>query len=71
MKLDSVKFSSHVTATGYDSDALTMEIEYLDGSHYCWSNIPPNIYETLRAADSVGKYLRQIEKNFGKGIRIV
>jgi hypothetical protein len=68
--LEPVAHSSHVAATGYDEDTLSMVVEYLDGSFYCWKEIPASAYTAMRAAPSVGKYLRTMEKQFGKGIRM-
>lgn len=68
--LEPVKHSSHVAATGYDPDALVMEVKFTDGSRYRWVGIPPFVYEELREAGSVGKYLRLIEKEYGSGMRI-
>jgi hypothetical protein len=68
--LESVKHSSHVDATGYDPETLVMEVKFTDGSRYRWEGIPPFIYGELRESESVGKYLRQIEKEYGVGMRI-
>lgn len=68
--LKSVAHSSHVAATGHDKDTSTMVVEYLDGSFYYWEGIPASVYTAMRAAESVGKYLRTVEKQFGKGIRM-
>lgn len=68
MPLEPVAHSSHVAATGYDEDTARMVVEYLDGSFYRWEGIPASVYSAMRAAQSVGKYLRTVEKQFGKGI---
>lgn len=68
--LESVEHSGHVAATGYDRDTLVMEVKYTDGSRYRWDGIPPFVYAEMREAESVGKYLRQLEKKYGVGLRM-
>ena len=68
--LESVEHSSHVAATGYDPKTLVMEVKYTDGSRYRWKGIPPFVYAEMLEAESVGKYLRGLERNYGVGARI-
>lgn len=60
--------SSNVAATGYDKTALV--VEYLTGGIYRWDGIPADEYAALRAAPSVGKYLRVLAAKYGKATRI-
>lgn len=70
VQLEAVWGSSNVTATGYDEDTSILVVEYVNGAQYRWDGIPRSVYEALRAAASVGKYLRALEAQYGKGTRI-
>jgi len=49
--------SSNIASIGYDSSTLTLEVEFLNGSIYQYSNVPSNIYGALITASSHGTYL--------------
>lgn len=54
--------SSNIEAVGYDEDSSTLQVEFKNGGIYQYFDVPENIYEGLRDADSVGKYLASIIK---------
>lgn len=49
--------SSNVAAVGYDENSSTLQIEFNNGSMYQYFDVPENLFEGLRDADSVGGYL--------------
>ena len=49
--------SSNIEAIGYEEDSATLQIEFKNGGTYQYFDVPENISESLRYADSVGKYL--------------
>lgn len=48
--------SSHLAAVGYDAARRLLEIEFLGGSVYQYSNVPPNVHQSLMTAASHGSY---------------
>jgi hypothetical protein len=48
--------SSNLKAVGYDPSTKTLEIEFLNGGLYQYSNVPQNIYDGLMLASSHGQY---------------
>jgi len=48
--------SKNISAIGYDPDTQILEIEFLNGSVYEYSSVPPSEYVGLMNADSKGKY---------------
>jgi len=59
MKRISVK-SSNLQAVGYEAEI--MEVEFLNGSVYEYSEIPQEKYDGLMTAPSKGKYYNQYIK---------
>lgn len=55
--------SSSVAAIGYDPDAQTVYIQFLNGSTYAYKGVPEHEYENLRTAPSIGSYLNRSYKN--------
>ena len=49
--------SSNIASIGHDSDTNTLEVAFLNGSVYQYSNVPTNIFNALMAASSHGTYL--------------
>jgi hypothetical protein len=49
--------SSNVESIGYDEDSSTLEIEFKNGTTYQYFDVPENVYNELKNADSVGGYL--------------
>lgn len=49
--------SSNIRSIGYDSDSLTLEVEFNYGSVYQYAGVPLGEHEGLMNADSKGKYL--------------
>lgn len=48
--------SSNLYSVGYDSNTQILEIEFVSGSIYQYTNVPPSIHERLMRAWSKGSY---------------
>jgi KTSC domain len=57
--------SSNLASIGYDSSTQVLEVEFLDGSIYQYSDVPSSVYAGLMAASSHGSYLAQHVKKAG------
>ncbi len=51
--------SSTITRVAYDSTAMTLFVEFRNGTVYEYFDIPQNIYDELIMSPSVGRYLAQ------------
>jgi hypothetical protein len=53
--------SSNVKSIGYDRKESTLEIEFISGAVYQYSNVPPIVWQEFqrrkRMNESIGKYL--------------
>lgn len=49
--------SSSVTSMGHDPATNTMHVEFKSGGTYAYSDVPPEKFEALQAAPSIGKHL--------------
>lgn len=54
--------SSNLVSVGYDSDSLTLEVEFNSGI-YQYYDVPEYVYEELMGATSLGSYLHHNIKN--------
>jgi hypothetical protein len=57
MEMADVPASTNVARIGYDAATLTLAIEFRNGSQYQYFDVPQHIFDGLRQADSVGKYI--------------
>ncbi|MFN3762814.1 MAG: KTSC domain-containing protein, partial [Anaerolineae bacterium] len=48
---------------GYDEDTRTLEIEFHSGGIYQYYDVPPEIYQELLNAPSLGKYFHAKIRN--------
>ena len=48
--------SSNLSRIRYDENTSTLEIEFLGGRVYQYFDVPAQVFEELRNADSHGKY---------------
>jgi len=55
--------SSNVLSIGYDPGSETLEVEYRTGV-YQYLNVPLFMWERLKSADSIGRFLNAEIKNF-------
>ena len=49
--------SSNIASIGHDPQTNTLEVAFLNGSVYQYSNVPTNVYAGLMNASSHGTYL--------------
>jgi len=54
--------SSNVALVGYEGDSSTLQVEFTNGATYQYFDVPENVFEGLRDADSVGGYLAAVIK---------
>jgi hypothetical protein len=57
--------SSALRSVGYDKDSQTLEIEFTNGAVYRYSDVPPEVYRGLMAAESHGRYFNQHVRSAG------
>lgn len=50
--------SSNIASIGFDPASQVLEVEFLNGSIYQYSDVPPSVHKGLMAAASHGSYLR-------------
>ena len=55
--------SSNVEKIGYDKEAQTAYVRYLNGSLYIYKGVPLLEFENLKDAPSIGSYLHRNFKN--------
>ncbi len=48
--------SRHVAGLGYDPLTQKLRVAFTTGTQYDYQNVPPEIYEEMLAAPSVGSY---------------
>ena len=51
--------SSNLQSIGYDEKTQTLEVEFIRGDVYQYTNVPQHVYDELMSAKSLGKYLNQ------------
>jgi hypothetical protein len=56
MRRESIS-SSNISELGYDEDRRILEVLFHGGSVYQYFDVPPQIYNELRQASSVGQYI--------------
>ncbi len=61
--------SSNLASIGYDTTSSILEVEFLHGGIYQYTNVPPTIYHGLMAAESHGTYFDQYVKKGGYGYK--
>lgn len=49
--------SSNIEQVGYEEESETLQVEFKNGGMYQYFDVPQHVYEELRDADSVGRYL--------------
>lgn len=54
--------SSQIKSHGYDPISKTLAIEYHSGDTYHYDDVPPEKYEALSKAESVGKFFHSAIK---------
>ncbi len=54
--------SSNVESVGYDPETQVLEAKFKHGGTYSYQGVPPQKYQALMAAQSIGKHLHQYIK---------
>lgn len=57
MEMEPIENSSNIAAIGYDEDSSTLQVEFHNGGSYQYFDVPENLFEGLRDADSAGGFL--------------
>ncbi len=63
--------SSNLASVGYDPEMRTLEIEFLNGGVYQYSNVPAHVHSSLMSASSHGSYFAAYIKKGGYSYRKV
>jgi hypothetical protein len=61
MDMVSVK-SSNIAAVGYESERRMLRVQFSNGGAYDYRDVPPDVYEELKDASSVGSYFAKCVK---------
>lgn len=61
--------STNLSSVGYDIKSRTLEVEFLNGSVYQYSNVPSVIFNGLMSAGSKGQYFDRMIKKGGYSFR--
>lgn len=61
--------SSNLASVGYDPNTQILEVQFLHGGIYQYSNVPSSIYSSLMAASSHGSYFDLHIKKAGYSYR--
>lgn len=62
--------SSSLNSLGYDARKRMLEVEFRNGGVYRYLDVPPDEFEALKGADSVGRHLNQEIKPFYSVIKV-
>jgi hypothetical protein len=55
--------SSNIRSIGYDSDSMTLEVEFNSGAVYQYQGVPQAEYDAVMNAGSKGRYFNASIKN--------
>ena len=62
--------SSNLSRIRYDQESNTLEIEFQGGRVYQYFDVPVQVFEGLRNADSLGQYFSKNIKGYYRYARI-
>jgi len=54
--------SSNISAVAYDNDTSILGVKFTSGSVYSYSDVSPDIFETMPHVPSVGRYFNMMVK---------
>tara|TARA_A100001391_G_scaffold110033_1_gene73898 strand:- start:271 stop:534 length:264 start_codon:yes stop_codon:yes gene_type:complete len=57
--------STSIRSIGYDSESKKMEVEFLKGTVYTYSDVSDEVYNTLMTSESIGKAFSSLIKAGG------
>lgn len=55
--------SSNVAAVGYETETLTLEVEFKGGAVYQYFDVPETVYSELLSASSIGQFMNANIRN--------
>ena len=55
--------SSSIASAGYNKETKTLEIEFNSGAVYEYLDVDEDVFKSMKAADSAGKYFNMNIKN--------
>ena len=61
--------SSTILGIGYDSDAQELHIIFVGNHEYVYRDVPPDLWQQFRGAESVGRFFAQHIKKQYRGER--
>lgn len=56
--------SARISRGWYDPDLRTVELEFPDGAHVVYRNVPRSVWDDLTRAESPGRYLREVLEKY-------
>lgn len=56
--------SSNVNGFGYSKDKQELTVEFIGGARYVYRDVPPEVFEGMKAAKSKGVFLAQRVKGY-------
>jgi len=57
--------SSTLNSVGYDSQTMTLELEFTSGDVYQYFDVPVDVYLKLRQSESLGRFFNErIKENY-------
>lgn len=59
--------STTISAVGYDEASNILGVRFHNGSEYHYFGVPQDVFESMRSAPSVGRFLDQNIKKAGYG----
>lgn len=59
--------STNVRAHGYDPETKTLALRFLTGEYH-YSGVPESVYDGLKAADSVGRFVSTAIRPMFEGV---
>ena len=62
--------SSSIKSAGYDKDKRTLEIEFNSGAVYVYSDVGEDVFTSMKAADSAGRFFNQNIKNSYEFVKV-
>lgn len=57
--------SSNIAAVAYDSDQALLGVQFVNGTEYHYFGVPPDVYNALLGAPSVGQYFNTYVRKGG------
>jgi hypothetical protein len=56
--------SSNIESVGYDAATQVLEVRFINGGHYAYHDVPPEVHAEFVAAESIGKHFYRVIRHF-------